>query len=89
LPSCAHVTAVEPEQMLPVDVQIELLHVHTPEPVQLWFESVQAAAVPHVPPDEQVSTFGPEHWVAFGLHATQPPFRQTGVRPEHVVVDAV
>jgi hypothetical protein len=42
-----------------------------------------------VPFDEHVAMLVPEHSVAFGLHAAQPPFRQTGVAPEHAVVDAV
>jgi hypothetical protein len=62
-----------------------------PEPdevVQPWFGSAQAAAPPQAPTGEHVSIALPEHCVAPGLHATQPPDRQTGSPPEHGVVDA-
>jgi hypothetical protein len=75
---------------LAVDVHTELLHVQLAdpgEPVQLWLVSVQPV-VAQVPVDEHVWSAVPEHCVAFGVQATHPPFRQTGVPPAHAEDDA-
>jgi hypothetical protein len=45
---------------------------------------LHATAPPHCPFEPQVCTPLPEHCVAFGLHATHAPLRQTGVAPLHV-----
>ena len=75
---------------LAVDVHTELLHVQLAEPeepVQLWLES-EHPVVAHVPLVAHVWSAVPEHCVAFGVQATHPPFRQTGVPPAHAEDDA-
>jgi hypothetical protein len=88
LESFAQTTAVEPEQISPAEVQIELVHVHVADPdgpEQLSFESVHALAVPQVPFVWQVSISVPLHCVVPGVHAAHAPPRQTGVAPEQGV----
>jgi hypothetical protein len=62
-------------QLVP-EVVSQTPFVHVPEPGQ-------ATADPQDPVVWHVCKLVPEHCVAPGLHATQPPLRHTGVPPEH------